>query len=62
MIVDGGLGNQFFKYATLKSLALKRDTIVGLDLTNLRGEEKESHFRRKLKLEKFNVKFEDVLE
>ena len=57
---NGGLGNQFFKYAALKALAIKHDTDIGLDLTPLKGNSKESHFRRKFKLANFNVEFEEV--
>lgn len=58
--VVGGLGNQMSQYAVAKSLAIKHNEKVGLDITSLRGESKESHFRRKFKLNLFNIDFEEM--
>lgn len=58
--IVGGLGNQMFQYAAAKYLAVKHNVPVGLDITSLSGERKESHFRRKFKLDKFNTDFEEM--
>lgn len=58
--ITGGLGNQFFQYAAAKSLAIKHNVPIGLDTISLNGEEKEGHFRRKFKLNRFDVDFERV--
>lgn len=58
--MTGGLGNQFFQYAAAKSLAIKHNVSVGLNLTSLNGNEKEGHFRRKFKLDRFNTNFKKM--
>lgn len=56
----GGLGNQFFQYAAARSLANKHGTSIGIDTTSIDASGEESHFRRKFKLDMFNVKFEKL--
>lgn len=58
--ITGGLGNQFFQYAAAKSLAVKHNVSVGIDTTSIRGNYKEGNFRRKFKLDRFNVDFIEV--
>ncbi len=58
--IVGGLGNQLFQYTMAKALAVKHNVQIGVDATSLKGRDKEGHFRRKFKLNRLNVDFEEI--
>ncbi len=54
----GGLGNQLFQYSAGKSLALKHNTTLKLDLSFLNADPNNLHTKRSLELEAFDLDYE----
>lgn len=55
MDVKGGLGNQLFQYATVKSLALSKNTDFMLNLDSYKGEDAKLFDHVEFKLNHFNI-------
>lgn len=53
--LKGGLGNQLFQYATAKSLSIKHNTSLYLDLSLLNADPKQQYTKRELELNLFNI-------
>lgn len=53
----GGLGNQLFQYAAAKTLALKHNTDLKLDVSFLEAMHENAHTKRELELHYFQTSF-----
>lgn len=55
ILLKGGLGNQMFQYALGRSLSIRNNTSLHLDLTAL-NEKNQEHILRNFELNNFNIK------